>query len=1700
MKPWFCLRLEHTIRELRRLPYRPLESLRISRERFCLHPFVQQAQDKSTACEMATMTRHGNALGGGMSGCVHLDNAEAIGYPTIAEHRAKFEAGGTLAVYDIEDLVLMEEDNASGRSQGQLHLLAPPPARWARKRGCPGVRSGTAAEDTQTCPYHASMDLTGEGAALILCTYPQIMDPCESSNFEQVLQDAVVVIDEAHNLPQVARDSASFRGSVQLISKLQGLAKATAEPEAVELAEKVCGAVTRLRDTWSASDPPSAATHFLPIMKCMDRERRLSIANRFSLHRRPSVDRRRDSEESQQEDDLEHRSSLPMGRRHSHRSRKGPAPQAWGEGWENLLAPHWQLSQVVVKNFLLEVESTILRAWLKIFDPEYKFHITSDVFCMGMEKSGYAGDVYLLFQRLDTDNSGKLTLDEIDEDTAKLWLTFKQWCVTTFESPLDMEEDFKLRCRLFDWRDGQEDLLWKGVALHGEEYVRPEMLKWMAVGKEEHREKEELKKLAMKVYAAKIRERQQLAQALPQFKAFLKKKCGGSLLAAWRRHLDRHASMSVHKYEMAKAAKALCWPGEFRILWKALDKDPSTAGLETTEQAAWKTEVEDKSGLISYQELDMQGAEVLAEFKSFCSKFGSAVDAFHTMDKARNNSGRLSERDFIEECQRNGFSATRALFRGLDFSASGSITQDEIVFLDQWVCPSYLTAPKNEAAAQEFRHQDPGFVGDWVHALCGSAYPVIFRVANWDPNDDTFTLNTDCPAAVLSMELEAFRSTPLHHAAVERPEDFEGDADWGATPRVVLQELWAGDCLARCDQVPRCFSIAHGPHGCHLKARCVQPGEAMVPAGEQGADYRTWYRKGCGAGAAGGTGVRHMQEMQKLGMRRFGVAWHVRRSELGAASGVENMMGMALRALEFCLHCLDASPWPFLLEEILENYALAVEAPEHFSWHRPGRVGLSAYAGPSSAAPSAPSASSSSVALPGLRAPVRLTLLRLQVRWIRGLEMEAEFWRGKLSLKEEENVSLERLKRWLATGAWFQGVALGYGGREVPWTLPGDDLCQYLAEARERHGGLGLPRILNTGSGPLAPQPLRCGPRSGEVKVVAADGLARFYLKVLDDNGMEPPFLPVQCPVEELHTCFPPAHFDVVHIRNALDHSFDPVLGIERMLHVARPGGWVLLRHARNEGVAGQFRNGLHQWAFDVEMPSGEEPHFLVRTRLQDHPSDDAPEEEKYVWVEIRKPTRHDDLPGAWRYLTAGSTYLTLHDVDPETAHRISEFQAFADQQFGSMMCAFKLFDLDRNGYVDITEFTRVLIGFGYPGSNCKALFYCLDVDGHGRLSRRNVAFIDDWARPGEETKTSQKDLKEVELSPRMLELATPRNRGRDEPKQSPREMREQRSLAGQASREWRSLGRADVILASCFVALGLRVPARNAARSGRFRQPSSVQRRAKQTDPNRTLAWEGAAVDSYHIKPAYSVEARPKDTVKTLKCVVNLELGFAEQAIQFSVEDEVLADDATLSTIDLKDPMTPRGARARGARLQMKLLEVEEDVDTWPPGDGVRLFVKEQFREKVPFLCDFPPSEYGLFLLDGTPVADSRGNLRWLKKSELLKEQETVAQNGLAGMAKLKEEIVEGTKKTSFREDLDSSSDEEDEYDYEKIRLKHDLTWSLSLRFRTLHLLQRIEDLQDQEKVKLPKLKLSKAGLQLTQAPPKKAFLKKKRSPYDLA
>lgn len=174
--------LDQVTRELRRLPYRPMMSLLASRERFCLHADVSRADDKAAACADATHV--------GKMCCTHLDRAEGINYPQAPQHRANYLPGGKLAVYDIEEIV---KDN----------------------------------EANHVCPFHATRDLmTGGGdekkgwsSALILITYTQLINVCvrEASGTERVIDDAIIIVDEAHNLDSDCRDTASIELSLAML-------------------------------------------------------------------------------------------------------------------------------------------------------------------------------------------------------------------------------------------------------------------------------------------------------------------------------------------------------------------------------------------------------------------------------------------------------------------------------------------------------------------------------------------------------------------------------------------------------------------------------------------------------------------------------------------------------------------------------------------------------------------------------------------------------------------------------------------------------------------------------------------------------------------------------------------------------------------------------------------------------------------------------------------------------------------------------------------------------------------------------------------------------------------------------------------------------------------------------------------------------------------------------------------------------------------------------------------------------------------------------------------------------------------------------------------------------------------------------------------------------------------------------------------
>lgn len=70
--------------------------------------------------------------------------------------------------------------------------------------------------------------------------------------------------------------------------------------------------------------------------------------------------------------------------------------------------------------------------------------------------------------------------------------------------------------------------------------------------------------------------------------------------------------------------------------------------------------------------------------------------------------------------------------------------------------------------------------------------------------------------------------------------------------------------------------------------------------------------------------------------------------------------------------------------------------------------------------------------------------------------------------------------------------------------------------------------------------------------------------------------------VELLHELYAENTFDMVHMMNSLDHSFDPFHGLREMLFVCKVGGKVILKHAENEAVNQKY-HGLHQWNLSVQ-------------------------------------------------------------------------------------------------------------------------------------------------------------------------------------------------------------------------------------------------------------------------------------------------------------------------------------------------------------------------------------------------------------------------------------------------------------------------------------------------------------------------------------
>jgi SAM-dependent methyltransferase len=121
--------------------------------------------------------------------------------------------------------------------------------------------------------------------------------------------------------------------------------------------------------------------------------------------------------------------------------------------------------------------------------------------------------------------------------------------------------------------------------------------------------------------------------------------------------------------------------------------------------------------------------------------------------------------------------------------------------------------------------------------------------------------------------------------------------------------------------------------------------------------------------------------------------------------------------------------------------------------------------------------------------------------------------------------------------------------------------------------------ILDVGAGPLTVVGKTYPGRA--LQITPTDVLANEYDILLAEAGIEPPIRTQQCRGEELLREFGPNRFDLAFARNSVDHAGNPLAVMRNMVAVVKPGGFVLLRHYRNEAVVGRYEE-LHQWNFDI--------------------------------------------------------------------------------------------------------------------------------------------------------------------------------------------------------------------------------------------------------------------------------------------------------------------------------------------------------------------------------------------------------------------------------------------------------------------------------------------------------------------------------------
>lgn len=128
--------------------------------------------------------------------------------------------------------------------------------------------------------------------------------------------------------------------------------------------------------------------------------------------------------------------------------------------------------------------------------------------------------------------------------------------------------------------------------------------------------------------------------------------------------MDKDSSNRVNWDEFQEACKKVRYTGDLPGAWRALDQD--------------------LSGFITLREIDLHSSDILLRFRKWATdECGSVKSAFQVFDADK--SSELSHKEFRNACRIYGFEGDpRKLFKALDSDGRGTLSLDEISFLDEW--------------------------------------------------------------------------------------------------------------------------------------------------------------------------------------------------------------------------------------------------------------------------------------------------------------------------------------------------------------------------------------------------------------------------------------------------------------------------------------------------------------------------------------------------------------------------------------------------------------------------------------------------------------------------------------------------------------------------------------------------------------------------------------------------------------------------------------------------------------------------------------------------------------------------------------------------------------------------------------------------------------------------------------------------------